>query len=79
MLTFLFKFYIKQFCLQECIPTLLESLTDEELKREARGSENKTDPVSCLIRACKYVSVKTPQHHSLLKCEYKSIINFIFN
>ncbi|XP_047040633.1 probable ubiquitin carboxyl-terminal hydrolase FAF-X isoform X3 [Helicoverpa zea] len=51
----------------ECIPTLLESLTDEELKREARGSENKTDIVSCLIRACKYVSVKTPQHHSLLK------------
>ncbi|CAH0691384.1 unnamed protein product [Chilo suppressalis] len=51
----------------ECIPTLLESLTDEELKREARGSENKTDTVSCLIRACKYVSVKTPQHHSLLK------------
>ncbi|XP_026323637.1 probable ubiquitin carboxyl-terminal hydrolase FAF-Y isoform X2 [Hyposmocoma kahamanoa] len=51
----------------ECIPTLLESLTDEELKREARGSENKTDTVSCLIRACKCVSVKTPQHHSLLK------------
>ncbi|CAB3237376.1 unnamed protein product [Arctia plantaginis] len=51
----------------ECIPTLLESLTDEELKREARGSENKTDTVSCLIRACKYVSVKTPHHHSLLK------------
>ncbi|XP_050553146.1 probable ubiquitin carboxyl-terminal hydrolase FAF-X isoform X2 [Spodoptera frugiperda] len=51
----------------ECIPTLLESLTDEELKREARGSENKTDTVSCLIRACKYVSVKTPQYHSLLK------------
>lgn len=51
----------------ECIPTLLESLTDEELKREARGSENKTDTVSCLIRACKYVSVKSPHHHSLLK------------
>ncbi|XP_069354342.1 ubiquitin carboxyl-terminal hydrolase 9X isoform X2 [Maniola hyperantus] len=51
----------------ECIPTLLESLTDDELKREARGSENKTDTVSCLIRACKCVSVKTPQHHSLLK------------
>ncbi|XP_028043113.1 probable ubiquitin carboxyl-terminal hydrolase FAF-X isoform X2 [Bombyx mandarina] len=51
----------------ECIPTLLESLSDEELKKEARGSENKTDTVSCLIRACKYVSAKTPQHHSLLK------------
>ncbi|KAL4715241.1 hypothetical protein ACJJTC_007823 [Scirpophaga incertulas] len=51
----------------ECIPTLLESLTDEELKKEARGSENKTDTVSCLIRACKYVSAKTSQHHSLLK------------
>ncbi|CAK1599935.1 unnamed protein product [Parnassius mnemosyne] len=51
----------------ECIPTLLESLTDDELKREARGSENKTDTVSCLIRACKCVSIKTPQHHSLLK------------
>ncbi|KAG7304516.1 hypothetical protein JYU34_011466 [Plutella xylostella] len=51
----------------ECIPTLLESLTDEELKREARGSENKTDTVSCLIRACKCVSSKTSQHHSLLK------------
>ncbi|KAG6452569.1 hypothetical protein O3G_MSEX007736 [Manduca sexta] len=51
----------------ECIPTLLESLTDEELKREARGSENKTDTVSCLIRACKYVSIKTPHHHNLLK------------
>ncbi|XP_045454666.1 probable ubiquitin carboxyl-terminal hydrolase FAF-X [Melitaea cinxia] len=51
----------------ECIPTLLESLTDDELKREARGSENKTDTVSCLIRACKCVSVKTPQHNSLLK------------
>ncbi|XP_073945007.1 ubiquitin carboxyl-terminal hydrolase-like faf isoform X2 [Choristoneura fumiferana] len=51
----------------ECIPTLLDSLTDEELKKEARGSENKTDTVSCLIRACKCVSVKTPHHHSLLK------------
>lgn len=59
--------------LQECIPTLLESLTDEELKREARGSENKTDTVSCLIRACKCVSLKTPQHHSLLKCKYAFI------
>ncbi|VVC97156.1 unnamed protein product [Leptidea sinapis] len=51
----------------ECIPTLLESLTDDELKREARGSENKTDTVSCLIRACKCVSIKTPQYHTLLK------------
>ncbi|XP_052737124.1 probable ubiquitin carboxyl-terminal hydrolase FAF-X isoform X2 [Bicyclus anynana] len=51
----------------ECIPTLLESLTDDELKRESRGSETKTDTVSCLIRACKCVSAKTPQHHSLLK------------
>ncbi|GBP31248.1 Probable ubiquitin carboxyl-terminal hydrolase FAF [Eumeta japonica] len=51
----------------ECIPTLLDSLTDEELKREARGSENKTDTVSCLIRACKCVSVRTPNHHNLLK------------
>ncbi|XP_063547239.1 probable ubiquitin carboxyl-terminal hydrolase FAF-X isoform X2 [Cydia strobilella] len=51
----------------ECIPTLLDSLTDEELKKEARGSENKTDTVSCLIRACKCVSIKTPHHHSLLK------------
>ncbi|XP_047523488.1 probable ubiquitin carboxyl-terminal hydrolase FAF [Pieris napi] len=51
----------------ECIPTLLESLTDDELKREARGSENKTDTVSCLIKACKYVSVRTPNYHSLLK------------
>ncbi|XP_063829213.1 probable ubiquitin carboxyl-terminal hydrolase FAF-X [Ostrinia nubilalis] len=51
----------------ECIPTLLDSLSDEELKREARGTENKTDTVSCLIRACKQVALKTPQHHSLVK------------
>ncbi|XP_072935903.1 probable ubiquitin carboxyl-terminal hydrolase FAF isoform X3 [Epargyreus clarus] len=51
----------------EFIPTLLESLTDEELKREARGSENKTDTVSCLIRACKCISVKTPNPQDLLK------------
>ncbi|XP_013166422.1 PREDICTED: probable ubiquitin carboxyl-terminal hydrolase FAF-X, partial [Papilio xuthus] len=51
----------------ECIPTMLESLTDDELKREGRASENKTDSVSCLIKTCKCLLMKIPQHHNLLK------------
>lgn len=51
----------------ETIPSLLDTLTDEELKREARSSENKSDAVSCLIRACKCVSTRILQNHELLQ------------
>lgn len=59
--------YNKLFPLQEAIPAVLERLSDDELKREARGSENKTDTVSCLIRACKCLASKATQNPGLIK------------
>ncbi|XP_077293704.1 ubiquitin carboxyl-terminal hydrolase-like faf isoform X2 [Arctopsyche grandis] len=51
----------------EAIPAVLERLTDEELKSDARVNESKTDTMSCLIRACRNLATKATQNPNLSK------------
>lgn len=48
------------------IPGILEKLTDEELKREAKN-ESKSDIVSAIIRSSKNLASKIPNQEELIR------------
>lgn len=63
--------------LKEAIPAVLERLTDEELKSDARVNESKTDTMSCLIRGCRNLATKATQNPNLSKGLFSNYLFFI--
>lgn len=47
------------------MPSLLERLSDDELKKENKATENKLDTVSCLIWACKCLASRATNNGNL--------------
>lgn len=50
----------------ELVPTYLDSLTDEELKKEAKN-ETKNDALSGIIKSLKYLASRLPNQESTIK------------
>ncbi|XP_022160014.1 probable ubiquitin carboxyl-terminal hydrolase FAF-X [Myzus persicae] len=50
----------------EKIPSLLDVLTDDELKKETKN-EGKNDAISSIIKACKQLAMKIPKQDDLIK------------
>lgn len=48
------------------IPDILENLTDEELKREAKN-ESKNDVISTIIKSCRYLLSRVPNQEEKIK------------
>lgn len=48
------------------IPSILEDLSDEELKREAKN-ESKNDVISTIIRSCRHLLSKVPSQEEKMK------------
>lgn len=48
------------------IPSILENLSDEELKREAKN-ESKNDVVSTIIRSCRCLLSRVPNQEEKMK------------
>lgn len=69
--------YIYISFLKEAIPAVLERLTDEELKSDARVNESKTDTMSCLIRGCRNLATKATQNPNLSKGLFSNYLFFI--
>lgn len=70
---YLFRVIETNIMFQQNIPHLLDNLTDEELKREARSSENKTDAISALVRACKCIYQRNQNSQELLQGKYQML------
>lgn len=52
--------------LQEMVPGILEKLTDDELKREAKN-EAKNDIVAAIIKSSKYLASRVPNQEELIR------------
>jgi len=50
----------------EKIPSILDVLTDDELKKETKN-EGKNDAISSIIKACKQLAMKVPKQEELIK------------
>ncbi|XP_050542237.1 probable ubiquitin carboxyl-terminal hydrolase FAF-X isoform X2 [Daktulosphaira vitifoliae] len=50
----------------EQIPSILDVLTDDELKKETKN-EGKNDAISTIIKACKQLATKVPKQDNLIK------------
>lgn len=48
------------------LPTILNNLTDEELKKEAKN-ESKNDAISAIIKAAKCLVSRVPQQDEMIK------------
>lgn len=55
-----------EFSLQDMIPSILENLSDEELKREAKN-ESKNDVISTIIRSCRCLLSRVPNQEEKMK------------
>ncbi|VVC40180.1 Hypothetical protein CINCED_3A020619 [Cinara cedri] len=50
----------------EKIPSILDVLTDDELKKETK-TEGKNDAISSIVKACKQLAMKVPKQDELIK------------
>jgi hypothetical protein len=48
------------------VPEILENLTDEELKKEAKN-ESKNDAISVIIKSCKLLAARVPHQEDTVK------------
>ena len=49
------------------VPTYLENLSDEELKKESSKSESKNDALACIIKALKNLSSRIPDQEETIR------------
>lgn len=52
--------------LKEKIPSILDVLTDDELKKETKN-EGKNDAISSIVKACKQLAMVIPKQDELIK------------
>lgn len=52
--------------LKEKIPSILDVLTDDELKKETKN-EGKNDAISSIVKACKQLAIKVSKQDELIK------------
>lgn len=52
--------------MQEIVPDILDKLTDDELKREAKN-ESKSDIVSAIIKSSKCLALRVPQQEEMIR------------
>lgn len=48
------------------MPDILDKLTDDELKREAKN-ESKSDIVAAIIKSSKYLALHVPQQEEMIR------------
>ena len=54
------------FIFQQMVPTILDNLTDAELKKEAKN-ESKNDAISAIIKASKNLVSRVPYQEEMIK------------